>query len=136
MIFLVYEEIKHIFRSYDIRGPFNKELTPEVVTRIGLIYGTFIGGKGTVITGRDVRTSSQIVENAFVSGLNSTGVNVISYGTFPISTVNFMIWQEPCDGGAVITASHNPPKDNGIRFRRPDGTGFTAENQKIKELWV
>ncbi len=135
MIFLVYEEIQHIFRSYDIRGPFNKELTPEVVTRIGLTYGTFIGGKGTIITGRDVRTSSQIVENAFVAGLNSTGVDVISYGALPISTVNFMIWQETCNGGAVITASHNPAKDNGIRFRRFDGTGFTSENQKIKNLF-
>jgi len=128
--------VESMFRAYDIRGIFNENLTPEVVSKIGIVYGNFLGCKGRVCVGKDVRTSSDIVENAFISGLASTGVDVELTGLVPIPTANFTIWQGKYDGGAYITASHNPPSYNGVRFRHPDGSGFTEENEEIKKLFL
>jgi len=79
----------HIFRAYDIRGIFNKELKADVATKIGMAFGTYLGGKGKVLLGRDPRTSSKAIENAFSSGLASTGCDVVITGLVPIPTSNF-----------------------------------------------
>ncbi|MEE8401488.1 MAG: phosphoglucosamine mutase [Candidatus Hydrothermarchaeaceae archaeon] len=128
--------MKHIFRAYDIRGVFNRELSTDVVSRIGLAFGTYLGGKGKVFVGRDVRTSSEIIENAFVSALASTGVDVFSSGLIPTPTSNFKTFKGDFDAGAYITASHNPPEYNGIRFRHPDGTGYTVQNEEIRDIFL
>tara|TARA_B100001964_G_C14250578_1_gene609715 strand:+ start:2391 stop:3749 length:1359 start_codon:yes stop_codon:yes gene_type:complete len=129
------DKSNYIFRAYDIRGIFNQELTAEMSTKIGMAYGTYLGGKGNIFIGRDGRTSSKIVENAFISGLASTGCNCISGGLIPIPVSNFHIWLGKYSGGAYITASHNPSEYNGMRFRHDDGTGFTKENEIIKDLF-
>ncbi len=128
--------VESMFRAYDIRGIFNENLTPEVMAKIGIVYGNFLGNKGRVCVGKDVRTSSDILENAFVAGLASTGVTVELTGMVPIPTTNFTIWQGKYDGGAYITASHNPPSYNGVRFRHTDGSGFTKENDEIKKMFT
>jgi phosphomannomutase len=125
---------KHIFRAYDVRGIVNKELTPDTVARIGMAFGTFLGGKGQVLIGRDVRTSSEMVEGAFVSGLVAAGVNVVSTGLVPIPVANFKTMMGDFDAGAYVTASHNPPEYNGVRLRRPDGTGYTTENDIVWKM--
>jgi phosphomannomutase/phosphoglucomutase len=122
---------KHIFRAYDVRGVVNKELTPETVARIGMAFGTFLDGRGRVLIGRDVRTSSEMVEGAFVSGLVAAGVDVVSTGLVPIPVANFKTMMGDFDAGAYVTASHNPPEYNGVRLRRPDGTGYTTENEVV-----
>lgn len=125
---------EHIFRAYDVRGIVNKELTADSIASIGMAFGSYLDGEGTIAIGRDVRLTSRILENAFSAGLASTGVNVVSTGFVPIPVTNFKIMQGDFDGGAYITASHNPPEYNGVRLRRPDGTGFTWENQLVWDL--
>ncbi len=128
--------IEHIFRAYDIRGVFNKDLTSEVATRIGLAFGAYLGGTGKVLVARDVRTSSEIIENAFCAGLASTGCDVVSIGMVPIPVANFTTMQGDYKAGAYITASHNPPEYNGVRFRREDGSGYTEENKEVKKIFL
>ncbi|MFQ5974834.1 MAG: phosphoglucosamine mutase, partial [Candidatus Hydrothermarchaeales archaeon] len=123
--------MKHIFRAYDVRGIFNQELTPDIATKIGMAFGTYLKGKGKVILGRDVRTSSEIIENAIIAGLASTGLDVVSTGLVPIPVLNFKTRMGDYDAGAYITASHNPPEYNGVRLRRSDGSGYTTENQEV-----
>ncbi len=131
----MYEEIEHIFRAYDIRGIFGKDLTPDVAVRIGYAYGTFLKEGSKVFVARDNRTSSDVLQKAFISGLASTGIEVYYSNLLPIPLFNFEVFSGDYDSGAYVTASHNPPEFNGIRFRHPDGTGFTVENQKIKDIF-
>ena len=126
-------ELEKIFRAYDVRGVTNVDLTPEVMARIGMAYGTYLGGGAKVCVGRDGRTSSELLEQAFLSGLASTGCQATSVGLVPIPTSNFATFYRKFDAGAYITASHNPPEYNGIRFRNADGTGYTQENDRVKD---
>ncbi len=126
----------HIFRAYDVRGIVSKTLTSEVMARIGEAFGTFLKGGGKVLIGRDVRTSSDMLESAFASGLMSAGVDVTSTGLVPIPLVNFKTGSGRFDGGAYITASHNPPEYNGVRLRRNDGSGYTGENDEVWSLAI
>ncbi|MHA1505970.1 MAG: phosphoglucosamine mutase [Candidatus Asgardarchaeia archaeon] len=135
MLFKEEASIEHVFRAYDVRGVIGKELTPEVIARIGVAYGNFIKGSGEVAIAKDTRTSGNMVEGALISGLVSTGISVERLGILPIPTLNYHVMSSELVGGIMITASHNPPEYNGIRFRRADGTGYTEENVKIKELF-
>ncbi len=132
---MLLSELEHIFRAYDIRGIFGKDLTPDVMVRIGYAYGTFLDKDSKVFVARDNRTSSEILQHAFISGLASTGVEIYYSTLLPIPLFNFEVFVGDYDSGAYITASHNPPEFNGIRFRHSDGTGYTIENQKIKEIF-
>ncbi len=126
---------EHIFRAYDIRAVFNEEIDAENVVRIGLAFGTYLGGQGLVFTGRDIRTSSKIVESAVASGICSTGCDVTSLGLLPIPLLNFYCWRHKPKAGLMVTASHNPPEFTGLRFRHSDGTGFSKENKIIKKIY-
>ncbi len=128
--------LEHILRAYDVRGIFNAELTADVAAKIGASFGTYIGGEGRVLVGRDVRTSSIIVENAFCAGLASTGIDVVSTGLVPIPVANYGIVSGDYDAGAYVTASHNPPEYNGVRLRRRDGSGYTEENQRVWNIFL
>lgn len=127
---------ENVFRAYDIRAVFNEEIDAENIVRIGLAFGTYLGGQGLIFTGRDIRTSSKIVENAAVSGICSTGCDVASLGLLPIPLLNFYTWKHKPKAGLMVTASHNPPEFTGLRFRHNDGTGFSEENLKIKKIYL
>ena len=126
----------HIFRAYDIRGVFNRELDAAMAARIGMAFGTYLGEGKRVLIARDGRTSSEVIEEAFISGLASTGCSCVSIGLVPIPTANYHIWRGDYDGGAYVTASHNPPEYGGVRFRRGDGTGYTRENMEIRDTYL
>jgi len=128
--------MNNIFRAYDIRGIYNQELDPIIVTKIGMAFGTYLGGTGKVSLGRDGRTSSIAMEQALVSGIVSTGVDVVCLGLLPIPTANYWTWKNDFDAGVYITASHNPAEYNGIRFRHPDGTGYTDGNDEIRDVYM
>ncbi|MEM2144028.1 MAG: phosphoglucosamine mutase [Candidatus Jordarchaeaceae archaeon] len=127
---------ENVFRAYDIRAVFNEEIDAENIVRVGLAFGTYLGGQGIVFTGRDVRTSSKIVESAAISGICSTGCDVASLGLLPIPVLNFYIWKNKPKAGLMVTASHNPPEFTGLRFRHNDGTGFSEENHEIKRIYL
>jgi len=126
---------EHIFRAYDVRGIFNDDLTVEVAANIGMVFGSYVGAGKRICLGRDIRTSSEAIENALVSGLVAAGCHVTCVGLMPIPASNFLTLKDKFDYGIYITASHNPPQYNGIRFRHSDGTGFTVQNEDIGKLY-
>jgi phosphomannomutase len=122
-----------IFRAYDIRGIYGKDLTDEIMTRIGEAAGTCSPGNFTI--GRDFREHGAQLEEAFVSGLKKTGSNANLVGTCPVTLCVFANWKMKNDVAAYITASHLPAEWNGVKFFHQDGVGFfEAENKKLGEI--
>jgi len=116
--------MKHIFREYDIRGIFQKDLTEEVVKKIGYHLGKKIDGD-YVFVSYDARTHSPILHGWLVSGLNKAGKKVISGGMLPTGANYFANFRKLClkgvgpveIGGSIqITGSHNPPEYNGFKI--------------------
>jgi phosphomannomutase len=123
----------NIFRAYDIRGVYGKDLTCEIMTRIGKAAGTCCPGTFTV--GRDFREHGEPLEEAFVQGLVRTGSNAELVGTCPASLCVFTNWKMRNDTTAYITASHLPAEWNGIKFFHQDGVGFFEnENRELGEI--
>jgi phosphomannomutase len=122
-----------MFRAYDIRGIYGKDLTEEVMTRIGKAAGTY--SPGTFTIGRDFREHGALLEEAFVSGLKKTGSNANLVGACPASLCVFANWKMRNDVTAYVTASHLPAEWNGVKFFHQDGVGFfEAENKKLGEI--
>ena len=119
-----------IFRAYDVRGIYGKELTEEIATRIGAAYGTYHSG-GCISLGRDTRNSGPSVERAFLKGVLSTGCNVESFGILPLPVLSYVTFREKLSGAGYISASHNPPEYNGIRFRTSEGYGLLYHQTDI-----
>ncbi|HZT96069.1 MAG TPA: phosphomannomutase/phosphoglucomutase [Chloroflexota bacterium] len=128
-----------IFREYDIRGIVGEDLTTDVLTLLGRAYGTLlrrkIGRCGRVVIGRDVRASSKDFSEAFTRGLRSTGHTVVDVGEVPTPVLYFSVGALDCDGGVVVTASHNPPEFNGLKQRwRSGGSSVPLDPDEVQEL--
>jgi len=109
-----------------VRGVVGDSLTPALVTRFGQAFGTYLGG-GRVIVGRDPRTSGEMVWQAVVAGLVSSGCRVVDLGVCPTPTVQLMVRRLEARGGIAITASHNPPEWNALKFVGGDGRFLDSE---------
>ncbi len=127
---------KEIFREYDIRGIVGKDLNPDVAELIGKGYGTYVrrNGKKKVSVGRDVRVSSDELFNALVSGIVSTGIDIIDIGICPTPLVYFSLFNLDVDGGIMITGSHNPPEFNGFKICLGRDTIYGEEIQRLRML--
>jgi phosphomannomutase/phosphoglucomutase len=123
-----------IFRAYDIRGIYGKDLTDEVAFKIGKALGTFLKGKEKVCVGYDTRASSPTLFEKFASGLISTGCEVIKLGLVPNPVVYFFAWKNKIFG-CIITSSHNPKEWNGFKLVKPDGTSFLEEIKEIEKIF-
>lgn len=107
-----------IFREYDIRGIVGKDINEEDAVTIGKAYGSLLIGRNqkNVSIGRDCRSSSEKFTDCFIRGVISTGCNVIDIGVCPTPVLYFSIQHLDLDGGAMVTASHNPPEYNGFKL--------------------
>jgi phosphomannomutase/phosphoglucomutase len=125
-----------IFREYDIRGLVDKDLTPEVVLKLGLGLGTMIRRRGgtSIALGRDCRESSTRFREALAEGLTSTGLDVWDVGVVPTPLTYFAANTLPVDGLAMITGSHNPPEYNGFKVGAGKTTFHGPEIQDLKRL--
>lgn len=129
-----------IFRQYDIRGIFGKDLTIEVAEVIGRAYGLYLLqhlkklNKPKVSIGRDVRLSSAILRDALIKGIISTGIDVIDIGECPTPLQYFSIFHLNLDGGIMITGSHNPPEFNGFKISIGRETIYGEEIQEIRRI--
>jgi phosphomannomutase len=103
-----------------VRGVIGDSLTPAMVARFAQAFGTYIGG-GRVVVGRDPRTSGEMVRQAVLAGLVSSGCRVSDLGVCPTPTVQLLVRQLGASGGIAITASHNPPEWNALKFVGSDG---------------
>ncbi|MDB5162047.1 MAG: phosphomannomutase [Candidatus Saccharibacteria bacterium] len=112
------DHLHDIFKSYDIRGKVGTELTPELVNTIGRVFADWLPTDGIVAVGRDMRPDSEELANALVEGLRAQGRNVWDIGQVTSDMIYFAVGKWNLAGGAVVTASHNPGADNGIKLYR------------------
>ncbi|MEK7575841.1 MAG: hypothetical protein AAB491_02010 [Patescibacteria group bacterium] len=134
-----------IFKEYDVRGLYPKEINEKTAYEIGRMFCAFLklnqstGGK--IVIGHDNRTSSPKLSRAFISGIIDSGINVIDIGNTKTPMLYFAIYHLKANGGAMITASHNMKKYNGIKFARANaepisGLEIKQTLGKIKTLGV
>ncbi len=126
----------HIFRAYDIRGIYGKDLTPEIAETIGKAFGTFLGPQKNLAVAKDVRRGGEQLKNAMVKGLASTGCNIADYGITTTPIFYFGIAHQNREGGVMTTASHNPPEWNGFKLCREKGiiVGQGSGVEKIQQI--
>lgn len=120
-----------LFGTDGVRGKAGEFLTPFLAMKLAMAFGESIEKKtGKILVGKDTRRSGYMIENAIVSGLTAIGYNVIQIGPMPTPAIAFLTEDMRCDGGIMISASHNPYYDNGIKFF--DSYGNKLSN-KIEE---
>ena len=124
-----------LFGTNGIRGLVNKELTPELVVKVGTAIGTFFKRKNLLV-GYDARTSGPIFAKAVIAGLTATGCNVFSAGMCPTPALQFAVKNHCMGGGVIVTASHNPPEYNGIKVIWQDGIELSHEQEtEIEDIF-
>ena len=106
-----------IFKAYDIRGLYPSELNEEIARQIGRGFAAYLQPK-VVGVSRDMRVSSPAVAAAFIDGVRMQGVDVVDYGMLGTDQLYYGVVEDALDGGAQITASHNPGEYNGIKMVR------------------
>ncbi|MER0123933.1 phosphoglucosamine mutase [Streptococcus sp. ZJ93] len=113
------------FGTDGVRGEANTELTPELAFKLGRFGGYVLSQHETetprVFVGRDTRISGQMLESALVAGLLSAGIHVYKLGVIATPGVAYLVRTEKASAGVMISASHNPAQDNGIKFFAGDG---------------
>lgn len=123
-----------IFRNYDIRGVVDKDLDANKVEALGRAYGTFLRRRKIrqMVLGHDCRLSGKEYKEAFLKGVLTTGVDVVDLGMVMTQMVYFGQYRFQTNGGAMITASHNPWNYNGFKL----GIGFsqTTGPEEVQEL--
>jgi phosphoglucosamine mutase len=114
-----------LFGTDGVRGTANVwPMTAEVALQLGqAIAHVFRGGRGRhrILIGKDTRLSGYMFEDALAAGISSMGVDVIQVGPMPTPAMAFLTTDMRCDAGVMISASHNPFQDNGIKFFARDG---------------
>src|SRR5881396_2391359 len=130
-----------------VRGIVGKDLTEDIVTRWAMAFGTWMrengkgetgkGERGSVVVGRDARTSGPAFAAAVTAGLTSVGCDVIDLGLVPTPTVQLAVEHHHAGGGIAITASHNPIEWNALKFIGPDGIFLDGpEGARVQTLAV
>lgn len=124
------------FGTDGIRGEFNKKLTIDLAYEIGKAAGSIYPLGAKICIGQDPRKSSSSIEHALVSGLVATGVNVESIGVTSTPNVSYSIIHHDYEAGIMISASHNPFYDNGIKFFGKDGSKLSDELEARMEALI
>ncbi|HYK99226.1 MAG TPA: phosphoglucosamine mutase [Candidatus Acidoferrales bacterium] len=132
--------MSRLFGTDGVRGVANQDLTPELALRLGRAAGYVLGGRGnSVVIGRDTRRSGRMLEGALAAGLCSVGIDVRLVGHIPTPGLVYLTKTKEFVAGAVISASHNPAPDNGIKFfdhsgqKLPDATEDEIEHAMADE---
>ena len=126
------------FKAYDVRGRVPEDLNPDLAYRIGRAFADETGAN-SVVVGHDIRLSGPELSEALTKGLNEAGVDVTDIGLCGTEMVYFATAQYGFDGGVMITASHNPPGDNGMKMVRSESrpisqdTGLTNIEKRVHE---
>jgi phosphoglucosamine mutase len=131
---------RKLFGTDGIRGTANvHQMTPEVALSLGraiaYVFRDHDDDRKQIIIGKDTRLSGYMFEDALAAGISSMGVDVIQVGPVPTPALAFLTRDMRCNAGVMITASHNPYQDNGIKFFASDGFKLPdAEELRIEEL--
>ena len=124
------------FGTDGVRGEANVELTPELAFKLGRFGGYVLSqhetGRPKVFVARDTRISGEMLESALVAGLLSVGIEVYKLGVLATPGVSYLVRTENASAGVMISASHNPALDNGIKFF--GGDGFKLDDAREAEI--
>jgi phosphomannomutase len=115
-----------IFKAYDIRGLYPTEIDETVARQIGRGFASYLGASQIGVS-RDMRVSSPAVASAFIEGVLQQGTNVVDYGMLPTDVMYFAVVNDRLEGGAQITASHNPKQYNGIKMVRAEALPLSGD---------
>jgi phosphomannomutase len=115
-----------IFKAYDIRGLYPGEINEDAARLIGRGFVAYLGAK-RIAVGRDMRLSSPSVAQAFIDGARQQGADVVDYGMMATDMLYFAVARDGHDGGAQITASHNPKQYNGIKMVRQEAFPLSGD---------
>jgi len=129
------------FGTDGVRGKANEDLTPEVALALGRALVTVLHEEGekrpSILVGRDPRWSGDMLEAAMIAGITSAGGDAVSVGVLPTPGVAYLTARSTAGAGVMLSASHNPVGDNGIKFFGPDGFKLSDdEEQRIAELYA
>lgn len=134
------DRYKYIFRAYDIRGILEKDMSCEVMYRIGqsLAFLQREDNKSKIFVSGDIRKTSDMLTFSLIAGITSQGIDVIYSGKkTPFGVTMFSGWYLKADSTAFVTASHLPPEWNGVKFYHADGVGFSEElNLQIRDQFL
>lgn len=134
------------FKAYDMRGTFGKDFDLDVVYRVGRALPSALekangGGRADgapmrILVGRDCRETSAAMRDALVRGLEEAGAQVTDLGLSTTPMIYFFTGEEDFDGSVMITASHNPPSDNGMKVSRRGGLpmGYDSGLAEVEEV--
>jgi phosphoglucosamine mutase len=132
---------RKFFGTDGVRGRANSHpMTADMALRLGAAAGRFFrrddSAQHRVVIGKDTRLSGYMLENALTAGFTSTGMNVLLLGPVPTPAVGLLTPSMRADVGVMISASHNPAEDNGIKFFGPDGYKLSdAAEEEIERSW-
>jgi phosphomannomutase len=125
------------FKAYDIRGKVPSELNPELANKVAKAFAALIKAK-TIVIGYDIRKSSGIISDAVKRGLTENGVDVIDIGLCGTEMIYYATPHFKADGGIMITASHNPPEYNGMKFVKKDSVpvGYDSGLNEVEKMII
>src|SRR5215468_1516169 len=116
----------NIFKAYDVRGLYPGEINEAAVRDIGRGFVAYLGAKRIAVS-RDMRVSSPSLAAAFIEGARSQGADVVDYGLCGTDMLYYAVARDGVDGGAQITASHNPKAYNGIKMVRKEAFPLSGD---------
>ncbi len=128
-----------MFGTDGVRGVANRDLTPLLAFKLGRASAHLLARSGTgdcIVIGRDTRASGDMLEAALIAGICSAGVNVLKAGVMPTPAIAYLTKELGAAAGVVISASHNPVEDNGIKFFGPSGYKLPDETEAEIEALV
>jgi phosphomannomutase len=115
-----------IFKAYDIRGLYPNEIDETVAREIGRGYAAYLKAAEVGVS-RDMRVSSPAIAEAFIDGVRMQGTSVIDFGMLPTDAMYFGVAEGGLDGGAQVTASHNPKQYNGVKMVRAEALPLSGD---------
>lgn len=128
------DAVPTLFGTSGMRGPFGEEITAETALAIGRAVASTAGER--VVIARDARMTGKLLTDALRAGLLECGADVMELGPVSTPTLARTVAEEDADAGVVVTASHNPPADNGIKLWGPDGRAFGEDRRRQIEQTV
>ena len=132
-------DVRKYFGTDGVRGRANGVITPDLALRIGQAAGVmFQRGdyRHRVVIGKDTRLSGYMIETALIAGFTSVGMDVLQLGPMPTPAVAMLTRSMRCDLGVMISASHNPYEDNGIKIFGPDGFKLSDDTEREIEALI
>ncbi|MEB3851283.1 MAG: phosphopentomutase/phosphoglucosamine mutase [Desulfurococcales archaeon] len=128
--------MSRLFGTAGIRGGYLEKVTPELAYRVGLAVAFYVGQWGSATVGHDVRTTSPLLAQLVAAGLMAGGLDAIYLGLVPTPVLAYSVPHTRSRAGIVVTASHNPPPDNGMKVFDQDGMEYTRNMEDELERLI